>query len=563
MKIRIILIILTLLLTFNSNATTYYISISTGNDSNSGTLASLPWKTLNKVNSFSFSPGDSILFKRSEIWRGQLTPQSGNLSNRIYYGAYSNGTNPTILGSLNFSNLSDWTNIGGNIWKCNTTFSTDIGNILFDNATNVGVKKWNLIDLQIQDDFWFDLTTNELSLYSTSNPASIYSEIELALRKDIINQQNTGYIIYEYLSVKYGGAHGFGGGNTTNIAIKSCEISYIGGGDLNMDGTIRYGNGVEFWGNASNNTVEKCKIWEIYDTGLTNQNHTTTATQQNIKYQNNIIWNCGLSSFEYWNRPSTSTTSNIYFENNTCINVGYGWGTQRPDYHGIHILIDNNTAQTDTIYIRNNIIYNAKRSIYAVEDNINGFIELDYNVIYQSSPSDTLFVSFPSFTVYLYSGFPTYKITTQKDLNSLTGNPDFTNFSGNDFSLLSSSIAIDVGVNLNILDDFEGNSRPYNGIFDIGAYEYSNPLSIDDNELIRSIIIYPNPSNEYFRISFSGKEKNYTLNLYNINGQKVISIEDYFTDKLINIKHLNSGIYWVNLNKGSEIIETGKILIQK
>lgn len=303
-----------------------------------------------------FSPGDSILFKRNEIWRGQLLPQSGNLSNSIYYGAYSNGTNPTILGSLNFSNVSDWTNNGGNIWKCNTTFSTDIGNILFDNATSIGVKKWNLIDLQIQDDFWFDLTTNELSLYSTSNPASIYSEVELALRKDIINQQNKGYIIYENLSVKYGAAHGFGGGNTTNITIKACKISYIGGGDLNMNGTIRYGNGVEFWGNASNNTVEKCKIWEIYDTGLTNQNHTSTAMQQNIKYQNNIIWNCGLSSFEYWNRPSTSITSNIYFENNTCINAGYGWGVQRPDYHGIHILFDNNTAQTDTIYIKNNII---------------------------------------------------------------------------------------------------------------------------------------------------------------------------------------------------------------
>jgi len=562
MEIKLILITLISLIALSGKAETYYISNSLGNDSNSGTITSLPWKTINKVNAFTLSAGDSILFKRNDIWRGQLIPQSGILGANIYYGAYSSGTNPTILGSLNYNNLSDWTNSGGNIWKCNSTFITDIGNIIFDNASSVGFKKWSLTDLQNQDEFWYNLSSNELSIYSTLNPTSIHSEIELALRKDIINQQNTSYVTYENISIKYGGAHGFGGGNTSNITIKSCEISYIGGGDLNMDGTIRYGNGVEFWGNASNNIVEKCKVWEIYDTGLTNQNHTTTVTQENIKYQNNVIWNCGLSSFEYWSRPSASTTSKIYFENNTCLNAGYGWGVQRPDYHGIHILFDSNPAQTDTVFIKNNIFYNAKRSIYAVEDNINGFIELDYNVIYQPSNSDTLFVSFPSFTVYEYSDFSIYKTAIQKDLNSLTGNPDFTNIAGNDFSLLSSSIAIDTGINLSILDDFNGNSRLVNGVFDIGAYEYSNPLSINEIGFLNFFRIYPNPSSENFSISFNQDKINNTINLYNTNGQKIISIKNYYSDHLISIEHLKNGTYLITLNDGSKNIYVGKIIVQ-
>ncbi|MCF6349944.1 MAG: T9SS type A sorting domain-containing protein [Flavobacteriaceae bacterium] len=562
MQIRpILIIVLTLLLfTINSNATTYYIS-TTGNDSNSGTTPASSWKTINKVNTFSLSVGDSVLFKRNDIWRGQLIPQSGIFGTSNYYGAYSSGDNPTILGSLNFSNLSDWTNTGGNVWKCNATFSTDIGNIIFNNATSVGFKKWNLIDLQSQNDFWFNLSSNELLIYSTSNPGNIYTEIELALRKDIINQQNKNFITFENLSIKYGAAHGFGGGNTSNIIINSCNISFIGGGDLDMDGTIRYGNGVEFWGNASNNTVSKCKIWEIYDTGVTNQNHTNTVTQHNIKYQNNLIWNCGLSSFEFWCKPETSITSDIYFENNTCLFAGGGWGIQRPDYHGIHVLISSNTSQTDTVYIKNNIFFEAQRTIYAFEDNANGQYELDYNVIYQPTANDILFAFFPSNQIYTYSNSSTYTNTVNKDVNSVFGNPNFTNLSVLDFSLLNTSIAIDAGTNTNIIDDFEYNSRPYNKIFDIGAYEYSEPLGITDNEYSKIIIVYPNPTNQSFRVRFDDKNK-CKLHLYNTNGQRIMAIENYSNNQEIKINNLKEGIYTFTISD-SKIIATGKVLIQK
>jgi hypothetical protein len=40
---------------------TYYVK-STGSDSNSGLSDALAWKTISKVNSQTFSPGDTILF---------------------------------------------------------------------------------------------------------------------------------------------------------------------------------------------------------------------------------------------------------------------------------------------------------------------------------------------------------------------------------------------------------------------------------------------------------------------------------------------------------------------
>ncbi|MFD0675775.1 MULTISPECIES: Ig-like domain-containing protein [unclassified Paenibacillus] len=51
---------------------TYYISITSGNDANDGLSEAAAWKSLDKVNAATFSPGDKILFKAGDIWNGQL-----------------------------------------------------------------------------------------------------------------------------------------------------------------------------------------------------------------------------------------------------------------------------------------------------------------------------------------------------------------------------------------------------------------------------------------------------------------------------------------------------------
>ena len=49
-------------------ATVFYVSSSTGLDTNAGTLAA-PWKTLAHVNAHTFVGGTSVLFKRGDTWR--------------------------------------------------------------------------------------------------------------------------------------------------------------------------------------------------------------------------------------------------------------------------------------------------------------------------------------------------------------------------------------------------------------------------------------------------------------------------------------------------------------
>jgi hypothetical protein len=52
-----------------SRASTYYVSSSAGNDSNSGTATSAAWKTLAKVNGSTFVAGDRILLARGHAGR--------------------------------------------------------------------------------------------------------------------------------------------------------------------------------------------------------------------------------------------------------------------------------------------------------------------------------------------------------------------------------------------------------------------------------------------------------------------------------------------------------------
>jgi parallel beta-helix repeat protein len=116
-----LLVIICGLLTFSGYATTYYVS-NIGNDSNSGLTTALPWKTLTKVNAFTFKPGDQILFQRGSTFYGTLTiNSSGSSGSPITYGAYGIGTNPVITG---FTKIISWTNLGSNIWESTNAVST-------------------------------------------------------------------------------------------------------------------------------------------------------------------------------------------------------------------------------------------------------------------------------------------------------------------------------------------------------------------------------------------------------------------------------------------------------
>jgi hypothetical protein len=82
------------------SATTYYINAASGSDSNPGINPARPWKTLEKVNSTTFAPGDRIGFAAGRRWNGKLHPKgSGTLGKPIVISRYGDGALPVINGA--------------------------------------------------------------------------------------------------------------------------------------------------------------------------------------------------------------------------------------------------------------------------------------------------------------------------------------------------------------------------------------------------------------------------------------------------------------------------------
>lgn len=110
----------------------YYVSTQ-GDDNNSGTSESSPWKSIAKINASmsALQEGDSILFRRGEIFYGSLLITQSNL----YVGGYGEGENPILSGAKVIS--SGWTNHAAGIWVNQLTTGNAperITNMYMDNS---------------------------------------------------------------------------------------------------------------------------------------------------------------------------------------------------------------------------------------------------------------------------------------------------------------------------------------------------------------------------------------------------------------------------------------------
>lgn len=111
-----------LFLSSKAFATNYYVA-NAGNDANDGLTPATAWQTIQKVNSTSFSAGDSILFNRGDSWNEELhITSSGTDGSPIVVGAYGTGNKPVITG---FQTVTGFTNISGNVWRIVASNSVD------------------------------------------------------------------------------------------------------------------------------------------------------------------------------------------------------------------------------------------------------------------------------------------------------------------------------------------------------------------------------------------------------------------------------------------------------
>ena len=83
----------------NSVGKCYYMDSITGDDGNNGNSPSQAWKSIERLNSVEFKPGDRIYFKSGTEYVGNFHPKgSGTPENPIVVDKFGKGENPILNG---------------------------------------------------------------------------------------------------------------------------------------------------------------------------------------------------------------------------------------------------------------------------------------------------------------------------------------------------------------------------------------------------------------------------------------------------------------------------------
>jgi uncharacterized repeat protein (TIGR01451 family) len=99
---------------------TYIVDAVNGDDN----LPSGPWRTISKVNTSTFQPGDSILFTCGQVWRETLAiPSFGTTSAPITFGSNCGATNKPVIRGADAVPASAWSQYSGNIYSAPVVFN--------------------------------------------------------------------------------------------------------------------------------------------------------------------------------------------------------------------------------------------------------------------------------------------------------------------------------------------------------------------------------------------------------------------------------------------------------
>ncbi|MGI4020897.1 MAG: right-handed parallel beta-helix repeat-containing protein [Janthinobacterium lividum] len=469
-----------------SFSSTYYFSSSLGDDGRSSEQAknlSTPWKTLDKLNSFSgnLHPGDLILFKKGDVWTGVTLETK---CNGITFSNYGSGELPVIDGGANLAvNISrdfelDQT-IDGVAFK--RTGAKDIvaqlGNVWF-NDIDLG-----MVNCRVRNCFFFGGVVHQGS----------YNFFENNIVDGSTND-GSGMGIWEYDKQCHNNTfRGNTIGNFTirgiwsmirthnnlfeNNTIYNCSLAGI---DLDGAYHLDYGH-----------TIRNNKIYKCPEFSIALENAFDCTVQGNYMYEGGHSYIYAINYEQCEVLDGHGATNGIGAILNTTIsgNIMIGGGI---DFTSVAIGI----YKAGGVNVYNNSIYNFKSRFFNLDyssvsevpmiklvnnvfstiespswyamvsfsTNENVLAEDDYNCFYNNGLNDI----YSDYSTGNQKSLDQYKAAMGKGLHSISVNPLFTD--KNDLHLQKASPCIDVGKNVGLT--FSGKAP------DMGAYEYScDPIS--------------------------------------------------------------------------------------
>ncbi len=351
------------LFTLFSFSNTYYFS-NAGSDTNSGLSASLPWKSISKLNSVTLTAGDNLLFNRGDVFYGQILPQRSTIN----YGAYGTGSNPVISG---FEVISNWTNQGGGIYSATTTAFNSLNMVTVD-GLNTGKGRYPNADFNRFESHsgLTSITDNELTSASSWVGAEVVVKTSrFSLESKVVLTHSGGTLTFAATSHEILDGYGyffqndmktldrmgewyckdgkiymyFGSENPANHVVKVSVIDDVfkvqNKTDVTISNlTIEGGNNSCVYANinCTNFVLDGC---ELRFSG----NYGTTNTASGFKVMNSTISECNNIGI-YTYSPSATISGNIINRIGLLEGMGAYCG-----YIAISVNGDNSTTEKNTI----------------------------------------------------------------------------------------------------------------------------------------------------------------------------------------------------------------------
>lgn len=414
----------------------YYVALD-GNDNNPGTEKQ-PWRTITKAAN-TVVPGNTVYVKEGIYNEHILLRNSGSSGRDITFTTYP-GDNVTIDGTgislgfwdglvhiygASYIKLSGFRIINSKFMGIMVT--SDYGTNL---PTNISIEKNHIINtassaIYIEDGRSIIIDRNEITKAQTMEELNKQTAETITLaRTDGFEIKNN--ILYENNFENINAKEGSSNGKIHNNDISQHESTGI-----YVDAWSTAAHDIEIFNN------------KIHD-GRASGRGVSLAVEnggslKNIQVYNNVIYNNAATGIDIsW--YSAGIIDNISIMSNTIYNNGL------LDEWGGGISADYSSATN--VIIRNNIV--SKNNHYSIRVK-NTEAVIDHNLIDG------------------YIGGQ-YEI---KGSNYIEGETEFVNQANSDFHLRSTSPAINNGSANNVPNvDFDGNMRPQNSWYDIGAFEY-------------------------------------------------------------------------------------------
>jgi parallel beta-helix repeat protein len=495
-----------------SASRSYYISTSTGSDSNSGLSEASPWLTIGKAYTERtyISPGDYVKLKAGEHWHEILNcHQPGSAGLPITYTSYGTGARPIITGADFFTD-NTWTDDGGGVYHRTLTMADPGPMQAWYNGTPL---LWAAADTTPPSGgYYFSTNVFYINAGTGAGSPPAANTVEYTFRINCA-QMNDSYVTLN-------GLH-FTKANETNILQYDHQVDYVVVNDCLSDYASKSGlltrndaavngdywtitnsefawnggpqaavapHGLYFqygtgWYIANNYFHDNVTVGSLQSFGITAKDITNCIIEKNrfanqyggaVELSQNsasvvgcsgnrISYNIATSCrrFLYSNDDGThyNNTGNLAY-NNSAYDVGYAGFDISKDGALSDLTLKNNIIRTSGTGMSIRVYY-AAASLTASDYNDFGPDHADC-IRYKGN----LYASLAAFI----AAYPAF------DAHSTSADPLFVAAPTN-LMLTSGSPCRNTGTDVSLTSDYVGATVPKEAVQDMGAYEYDPPVS--------------------------------------------------------------------------------------